>query len=55
MFWKIFTLYKGQDQDEEALEEVLKEDQINFQPLYADPEILEELIGSDEEKQVRFI
>ena len=43
---------EGQDQNEEALKKIMTEEKYLFQPLQVDPEILEELVGSDVEKKV---
>ena len=43
---------EGQDQNAEALDKIMTEEKSLFQPLQVDPEILEELVGSDEEKKV---
>ena len=45
---------EGQDQNEEALEKIMTEEKSLFQPLKVDPEILEELVGSDEEKMAHW-
>ena len=49
-YWHIYC--EGQDQNEEALEKIMTEEKSLFQPLQVDPEILEELVGSDVEKKV---
>ena len=46
------AIVEGQDQNEEAIEKIMAEEKSLFQPLQVDPEILEELVGSDVEKKV---
>ena len=48
------AIVEGQDQNEEALEKIMTEEKSLFQPLKVDPEILEELVGSDEEKMAHW-
>ena len=52
-YWHIYC--EGQDQNEEALEKIMTEEKSLFQPLQVDPEILEELVGSDVEKKVQAV
>ena len=48
------AIVEGQDQNEEALEKITTEEKSLFQPIKVDPEILEELVGSDEEKKAQW-
>ena len=48
------AIVEGQDQNEEALAKIMTEEKSLFQPLQVDPEILEELVGSDVEKKAQW-
>lgn len=48
------AIVEGQDQNEEALKKIMTEEKYLFQPLQVDPEILEELVGSDVEKKAQW-
>jgi hypothetical protein len=48
------AIVEGQDQNEESLEKIMTEEKSLFQPIKVDPEILEELVGSDEEKKAQW-